>query len=295
LAGTKRKLGEFFGSGSSSSSAPNSPKKRKLTGERNIADIKARNAEAQSTAAQLRAKQEANDRAAQIASRKDRAMQRSAAISLSKRSRIAHKITRHSLPVHKMSRKTTFNFQRRAPKAISKPAVAKRVTEVKTRTSPTKRISSESKSKGPKTPVKDLAPDLESDPGSESDSSPNITPASLRSATRKLAASAPGSSSSRSAPLKYTQTKLSFQPSKSDSASRSRDSIAIVVPDSDEEESEVEESASAAKRGRERTASGRFVGAGFKTALTRGFRGTKRAVGVPKAGTGKGLRGMNGA
>lgn len=281
LAGTKRKLQEVFGSGTGSNSAPNSPKKRKLATIGSSAMTKAKNALAESTAARQKADQEAADHAAQIASRKDRALRRSTSMTFSsRRSKLLRKATRHSMPALSQTRKTTVNFKRRTPKALSKPGALKPIRKSTGSTSLPKRNAPVLKgkkrglsaSKTPKTPVRSPTPE------SSDDESPNITPASLRSAAKKNAAKS------------FTQTKLPFKPLNL-GASSSKGSDTFTYPDSDDD---LDEFGSTAKRMRKGPKTPNSVRGSVKKTIHRSVRGTKRATAVAKAGAGLGFRGMGG-
>jgi palmitoyltransferase ZDHHC9/14/18 len=167
IAGTKRKLNDLFSKDRTSESAPNSPKKRLMA---NSAVTKARNALAQTEAEREKAKKEANALAAQIASRENRAMKRGNPTTSSRRR--AGAIT--------TTRQTTFNIRRSKvqhkvskPSALKKPAVALRRNAAMTKPK-----------KGLPPPKTTRKTQRSATPDSRDDESPNITPASLRSANK---------------------------------------------------------------------------------------------------------------
>ncbi|KAH7078546.1 hypothetical protein FB567DRAFT_534172 [Paraphoma chrysanthemicola] len=179
LTGTKRKFSEIMTSVKAKSEEQMSPKKRKLyTGTSAVS--KARNADVQSAVARERAEREAAEHSRQIASRQTRALKRSTVVS-SRRANAKH--LRNRLPTIKSTRTTTVSFQRKAQKpgalkAVKQP-LRSRVQAQQTKPA-SKRTSKLSAQKLPATPTKrSYAAD------SDDDSSPNITPASLRSASRK--------------------------------------------------------------------------------------------------------------
>ncbi|KAH7079241.1 hypothetical protein BKA63DRAFT_438980 [Paraphoma chrysanthemicola] len=179
LTGTKRKFSEIMTSVRAKSEEQMSPKKRKLyTGTSAV--TKARNANVQSAVARERAEREAAEHSRQIASRQTRALKRSTVVS-ARRGNAKH--LRNRLPTIKSTRTTTVSFQRKvqkpgALKAVKQP-LHSRVPAQQTKAA-TKRTSRPSAQKLPATPTKrSYAAD------SDDDSSPNITPASLRSASRK--------------------------------------------------------------------------------------------------------------
>lgn len=267
VAGTKRKIQEVFGSGRGSSSAPSSPKKRRVEMV-TAAMTKAKNALAEKQSARDSADKHAVEQATQAASREHRALRRSTSMILSSRRSKVRKVTRHSLPTSKVSRQTTFSIKRKAPKPLSRPGALK---SVKSLSSMLKRNTPVAKGKKQllgsdralQTPEnKEETPESEG-----SDASPNITPASLRSANKKL-----------------TQSKLPFKPVKLDYASSSRATETYEVPDSDEEDAQEEFGtlSKPTKRG-PKSPKAHKAAAGMKNTLTRSIRGTKRAVGVAKA------------
>ena len=182
--GTKRKLQSLLGTKrSASESNQNSPKKRKILAVQ-APSAKAKNRNAQSRAAQERAEDEAAKHSQQIASREDRAMKRSS-VTVSKRSRTTA-VRQTKLPSVKSTRLTTVSFQRKAtkPGALKPVGKSSRVQTAIGRTA----ASGATKRKGipptkrPSTPTSSSGADE-----SESDhDSPNITPAALRSASRKM-------------------------------------------------------------------------------------------------------------
>ncbi|KAJ4358624.1 uncharacterized protein N0V89_003208 [Didymosphaeria variabile] len=169
LAGAKRKLQDVFGGGRGSASAPNSPKKRMVV---TSAMTKARNALAQNEAARERAMREAEAHAAQIASRESRAMQRQKALATSKRGRLLHKASTAAKPTVRTSKKTVINLKRKVTvaKTGQKPGALK----------PVKKMPGKAALLLPRR--RSATPESSSE-----DESPNITPASLRSANKKAA------------------------------------------------------------------------------------------------------------
>jgi palmitoyltransferase ZDHHC9/14/18 len=168
---------------SGSESNQNSPKKRKILAVQ-APSTKAKNRNAQSRAAQERAEDEAAKHSQQIASREDRAMKRSA-VSVSKRSR-ATALRQTKLPSVKSTRLTTVSFQRKStkPGALKPVGKSSRVQAAIGRTVAT----GTTKRKGIP-PTKRPSTPTSSSGAAESDSdhdSPNITPAALRSASRKM-------------------------------------------------------------------------------------------------------------
>ncbi|CAI6337708.1 unnamed protein product [Periconia digitata] len=241
VAGAKRKLQEAFGGRGGTAGSSGSPKKRK---NGNSATTKVMNALAQTTAARAKAEQEAVTHAAQLASRQNRAANRSKVLNQSKRSAGLRKTTilqgTTTSTVTKSSRHATFSIRK-----VSKPSTlnpGKRVVG-----SSTQRIVSNVLKKGAKkglppnnnsaksaqTQERDETPNQdeeEEDITSGSDSeSPNITPASLRSAHRKP---------QQQRLLK--QSKLPFQPlNLASSASKTKKDI-MEIPDSEPEDEIVE-------------------------------------------------------
>lgn len=228
LAGTKRKLQEVFGSGRGSESAPNSPRKRHMG---NSAMTKAKNAQALTDAARDKAQKDAAAHAAQIASRKDRALQRSKSLTMSRRSKMLRKATRGSASGLKSSRHTTVSISRK----VSKPGALKPVRRIATTSARNAAASRGRKGIRPARASKAAAPpERSATPSSSSssdDESPNITPASLRSANKKKT---------------LTQTKLPFKPLRLNKDSTARNSSpspkpeSMSVPDTEDEEEEHE-------------------------------------------------------
>jgi palmitoyltransferase ZDHHC9/14/18 len=160
-----------------------SPKKRKLYAG-NAAITKAKNAGVQSEAARERAEREAAEHSRQIASRQTRALKRSTPITNSRRQNPKH--LRNHLPSIKSTRTTTVSFQRKVQKAGALKAVKQpsrsRIISRKTKMAPSGSRVSQIHDR-PITPSRS-SHTLQS--GSDEDASPNITPASLRSASKKL-------------------------------------------------------------------------------------------------------------
>lgn len=297
IAGTKRKVQEFFGAGAQSSSAQNSPKKRKISSIMSSVANKALNAQAEAAAEREKAEKEAAKAAAQKASRQNRALSRSTSMTMSsRRSKLLRNASRHSMPALISTRRTTVDFKRRmpktlgTPKALAKPGALKPVQKSTGNSSSLTRnpgvamgkrrasLPNPKVSKIPKTPVRDSSSESESE-----DESPNITPASLRSASRKIALT---QTNRTSASRKMTQTKLNFQPL---GGSSSRYTDAFEVPDSDDE---VEERPTT-KRVKKGTAKTAVYRTGVKSTLKGGVRGSKRAVSMAKTGVRMGFRGKS--
>lgn len=185
LAGAKRKLQDVLGVGRGSESAPNSPKKRLLG---NSATTKARNALAQNEAAREKAAKEAADHAAQIASRESRALQRHKATATSKRGRLLHKASNAAKPTVRTTKKTVINLKRKLPvsKTASKPGALKPVKNLLGKVANGSRAQKPSKAALLVNRQRSATP--ESSESSSEEESPNITPASLRSANKKAVA-----------------------------------------------------------------------------------------------------------
>lgn len=183
IAGTKRKLQDFLGSGRArSESKADSPKKRKVH-IGNAVTAKAKSSHASLRAAREQAEMEAAEHSRQIASREDRAMKRSTSLKLSKRLRptVVRRTVQGTL---KSTRTTTVSLKRKvvkpgALKAVNKSARTQVVSR-RANAAPAGRKGL-APPKRPSTPESDS--DLEHD-DSEEDASPNITPASLRSASK---------------------------------------------------------------------------------------------------------------
>lgn len=180
IAGTKRKLQDFLGSARArSESTADSPKKRRVL----PANPKGRSHDSTAKAAREQAEINAAEHSRQIASREDRALKRSSALTVSKKLRptALRRTVNGSL---KSTRTTTVNLQRK----VAKPGALKAVSQA-TRLNATSRRNNSAvtgrkgllPSRRPSTPSS--ASDAESD-GSDEDASPNITPASLRSASK---------------------------------------------------------------------------------------------------------------
>lgn len=180
LAGAKRKLQDVFGGGRGSVSAPNSPKKRVVA---TSAMTKARNALAQSAAERERATREAEAHAAMIASRENRAMQRRKALATSKRGRLLHKASTAARPMVRTSRKTVINLKRKVTvsRTAPKPGALKPVRNLPGKAAKGSRLQKPSKAALLLPPHRSATPESSSE-----EESPNITPASLRSANKKV-------------------------------------------------------------------------------------------------------------
>lgn len=262
---------EVFGTTKASESPQNSPKKRKFASVAGSTLTKAQNAMAQASAARERAEKDAADHAAQIASRENRAIRRSSSMTLSsRRSRTVRNAARHSLPVLRASRKTTVSIKHRIPKAImrTKPRVldsvnkAPRIAEVVKRNTQSSKARKRILAPHTKTPRTPKPARLSSD--SES-SSPNITPASLRSAARAASTK------------KLTQTKLPFK-SLNFGPNSNGPNADREIPDSDEEfVAEEDAMTTSQKRGR-----GRPKGSG---STSKSRSGVKKNVNSPLHGT----------
>lgn len=281
LAGTKRKVAEFFGADSASTSAPNSPKKRKFSYMANVAETKKQNALAEDNAAREKAEKKAVEEAAQQASRENRAMRRSSTMSISaSHSKSLPKSSRHSLPAATTSHKTTVDVKHGAPPGTLKP-VSKfnRISTILRGKPPVPKAIKRQLPSGAKDPAP-AEPSLSRSPSLESDNSPNITPASLRSASRKT---------------QLTQTTLPFKPLQlatpsnlASSSSKPRISAEMEFPDSEDEEEAIEHSERseepvsepAAKRPKNSNAGSVRANDNAKKALGKGVRGpsTKRTA-----------------
>jgi palmitoyltransferase ZDHHC9/14/18 len=159
-----------------------SPKKRKL-GAGNWATTKAKNAGVQSTSARERAERDAAEHSRQIASRQTRALKRSSPTAGSKRQN--SKYSRKHVPLTKSTRVTKVSFQRKVqkPGALQsiKQSSRSRVVPQQTRSASGSSKRSQNKDR-PSTPARNSRI---SQSGSDEDTSPNITPASLRSASNR--------------------------------------------------------------------------------------------------------------
>ncbi|KAF2000770.1 SET domain-containing protein [Amniculicola lignicola CBS 123094] len=268
ISGAKRTYQQLLGpgSGSGSSSIPNSPKKRKFTSMASSIMTKAQNAMAENVAARLRAEQEAAEAKAAKASRENRAkrrssvkpLRRSSAMTLtSQRAKIVRKVTRHSLPALKTTTRTYTAKTATTPIKKYKPGALKPVTKASRFGSLSKSNSVIAKTKRrmsapekmPETPTEMSEDESEQDESSD-DETPNITPASLRSAKKN----------------NFTQTTLPFKPLTG--VSKATASTELDFDDSDDEDV-------APRRKRQATASNsvRGSGSGVKRGYTRGGRG----------------------
>ena len=176
IAGTKRKLAEMFGKNRGSESAPSSPRKRFMA---NSAMTKAKNARAKTEAEREKAEREATALAAQIASRENRAMKRGVPTTSKRRKgkgvvtssrqatynirggKVQHKVTRAGV-----LKKPTALLRRKATLAKDKATKVKNVKKGVPPPKPTRKIQ------------------RSATPEASEDESPNITPASLRSANK---------------------------------------------------------------------------------------------------------------
>jgi palmitoyltransferase ZDHHC9/14/18 len=188
ITGTKRKLQDLLGSRrSGSESSQSSPKKRR-TVVGNLATAKAKNASARAESARERAEREANELSRQNASRENRALKRSNSGTMDKRTRSANPSTTKQFIV-KSTRRTTVSFQKVSkPSALNKDKKPSRLQSNLRGTSSTLNNRKTLRSQRPSTPDRETSTEV---PDSEDDASPNITPASLRSATRKSPLASP--------------------------------------------------------------------------------------------------------
>jgi palmitoyltransferase ZDHHC9/14/18 len=165
-----------------------SPKKRKLATTQS-APAHPKVTGAQSGNARARAEQEAAEQSRQIASRQNRALKRSTPVSNSRRTQ--SKLVRSNLPIIKSTRITTVSFKRKVPKSGALKDV-KQPSHLRAVPRPTKAAigrSGKSRLQGrPTTPTRSSS---EQQSHSEDDNSPNITPASLRSASKKSGLTSP--------------------------------------------------------------------------------------------------------
>ncbi|KAF2856561.1 hypothetical protein T440DRAFT_494398 [Plenodomus tracheiphilus IPT5] len=182
LAGSKRKFSELTRVGKTGSrSSQSSPKKRKLD-TTNSVTMKAQNAVIRSEVARERAERYASEHSRQIASRESRALLRSASETA------AHRVRSANLPKIKTSTvRSKVSLIRRVPKAgglkFGKKTSSHQSSSVITTASLNLR-KGRSGALRPSTPTR--ATVAESSNSSE-EASPNITPASLRSASKKSA------------------------------------------------------------------------------------------------------------
>ncbi|KAF2192489.1 hypothetical protein K469DRAFT_654052 [Zopfia rhizophila CBS 207.26] len=271
IAGTKRKIQEVLGSSRGSVSAPNSPqKKRKIATIANSELTKTKKVLAETAATREKAEKDAAEHAAQIASREARASRRS---TISKKSQILRRRTRTSLPVPLLKSKKQSPVSVKTHRSVPKPGALKPINRASRLASRVMKrnvrvLKGKNRSLPPaRTPRTPANPPLDS-------SSPNITSSSLRSAS--------GAS-------KLKQTKLQFRPLGRDIISDPLDSP--MTSDDDEDDSTMREfAAPPSRRGNKRPTTANSV----KKTINRSVRGTKRMVGVAKAGAGLGFKGMGG-
>ncbi|KAF2654165.1 hypothetical protein K491DRAFT_601390 [Lophiostoma macrostomum CBS 122681] len=256
VAGAKRKFQDFMGMGSSSGSAPSSPKKRKTSAYANAHVIKHQNAVAEKSAAHEKAEKTKAEAAAQAASRQNRALRRSTSMILSSSRRTKVRRTRHSLPITKTSRHTTtIDYKRRTPKpGFVKPGTLKAIRKTVQRTPLALSKSRVSSFKTPKSQARDATPESSSE---SSDESPNITPASLRSANKKS----------------LKQTQLNFKPLNFGASSSRSSDDSLKFPDSDSDFEDAEPRVKRFKKGLATTTS---VRGSVKKTVSRSIKGTKR-------------------
>lgn len=200
ISGTKRKISKFLGIGKADpENSGSSSKKRKLQVD-DAATIKAKNAQSQSAAAREQAEREAGEHSRQIASRENRAMKRSISELASKRARAA-KLRGTKASTVTVTRHTKVSFPHRITKAGALKSVKKPISAALRRKAaalkPQKGLRGANR---PSTPVQDSS-DV---PDSEDDASPNITPASLRSASRNAHHFSPNNRGSRGSDLGRT-------------------------------------------------------------------------------------------
>ncbi|KAL6712579.1 hypothetical protein ACN47E_000456 [Coniothyrium glycines] len=183
ISGTKRKIQNILNHGRGRSQSDLvSFKKRKLD-LGSVAATKAQNAVVRSEIARERAEREAHEHSKQVASREDRALKRSATEGPSRRVRPV--IKRSTRPtVAKITRHTTISFQHKLPKSGALKSIS-RLSNIRSVLRTTNQSLHNRKRDGPHqrptTPVQDSSVEMKS----EGDDSPNITPACLRSASRK--------------------------------------------------------------------------------------------------------------
>ena len=184
ITGTKRKIQDIlsYGRGHPESN-PSSPKKRKVH-VGNAATTKAQNAFAQSEAAREQAEREADEHSRQIASRENRAIKRSVSEDASRRGRCAKSRTTKPTAV-KITRHTTVSFKHRVPKKGALTAVKTSSSFHATSRSTPSAIRAKKRFQGAKRPSTPVQNRRAEESSSDEDCSPNITPASLRSASKK--------------------------------------------------------------------------------------------------------------
>lgn len=158
----------------------------------NSATTKVTNAAAQSEAARERAEREASEHSRQIASREKRALKRSSSAIGPRNARSANLRTKQISTV-KLTRHTTVSFKHRLPKT----GMLKAVKKSSNLHFATRRNASELNTRQdsrhpnrPSTPSREIG---SQNSDSEEDMSPNITPASLRSASGKASRISPAS------------------------------------------------------------------------------------------------------
>jgi palmitoyltransferase ZDHHC9/14/18 len=184
ISGTKRKLQDLLGPGrAKSESSQSSPKKRKMLSGEPIT-VKNRNTSLKSGSARDGAERDATELSRQIASREDRALKRSTSQTAGKPAR-STKAQAAKTSAVRVTRHTTVNFQRRVPRpgAMKMVKMSSSIHSDLRRSKPTLNKKGLRSCQRPRTPMRE-ADTAVSD--SEESASPNITPASLRSASRKL-------------------------------------------------------------------------------------------------------------
>lgn len=188
IAGTKRKFQDIMGSvRAKSEDSPLSPKKRKLLAG-STALSKVKHAVDDTEVARERAEKEAAEHSRQIASRQNRALKRSTPVTSTRRAGANY--LRKTLPSIKSTRITTVSFQRKVPKVgalkpVKQPAHLRGISRpTKAALGASKKARSQARPTTPTKKSRDVVSDSDED-------SVNITPASLRSASRKSANASP--------------------------------------------------------------------------------------------------------
>lgn len=187
LAGGKRKFSDVtrVGKAGSRSSQSSLLKKRKLNTTSTIT-MKTQNAVIRSTAARERAEKDASEHSRQVASRESRALMRSASENPIHHARSAKLPRKKSCVVG-----PKVGFLRRAPKAGVSRTVRSSSTRQSSSRVTTSTLATRNTRKAtqrPSTPTQITGADSSM---LDEEASPNITPASLRSASKKFAQSSP--------------------------------------------------------------------------------------------------------
>jgi palmitoyltransferase ZDHHC9/14/18 len=182
IAGTKRKLHDMVESVLAKSENPQmSPKKRKIHSG-NPATAKTTNANVHNQVARERAEREATEHDRQIESRQSRALNRSIPSATARNTQT--KLFQRRLPSIKSTRVTTVSFQHKvsrssALKTVKRPARLRTTARQLHPAVGKKRLQNYT----PRTPTRSVRG---SSAGSDVTDSPNITPASLRSASKRM-------------------------------------------------------------------------------------------------------------